>query len=50
MSSLGEIRQRVEALRNEIKKHDHHYYVLDDPLITDQEYDSLIRGTGAVRG
>jgi DNA ligase (NAD+) len=50
MSSLGEIRQRVEALRNEIKKHDHHYYVLDDPLITDQEYDSLIRELERLEG
>lgn len=43
MSSLSEARQRVETLRSEIRKHDYHYYVLDDPLITDQEYDSLVR-------
>ncbi|MFY9272786.1 MAG: NAD-dependent DNA ligase LigA [Thermacetogeniaceae bacterium] len=43
MPSLDEARQKVEELRSEIRKHDYHYYVLDNPLITDQEYDSLMR-------
>lgn len=34
-------RQRVEALRREIQKHDFQYYVLDRPTVTDQEYDRL---------
>jgi len=50
MPSLSEARQRVEALRIEIRKHDHRYYVLDDPLITDQEYDSLIRELERLEG
>jgi DNA ligase (NAD+) len=50
MPSLSEARQRVEALRTEIRKHDHRYYVLDDPLITDQEYDSLIRDLERLEG
>ncbi len=50
MVSLSEARQRVEALRNSIKKHDHHYYVLDAPLITDQEYDSLSRELERLEG
>lgn len=50
MSSLSEARHRVEALRTEIRKHDHHYYVLDDPLITDQEYDSLFRALERLEG
>ncbi|HHY41130.1 MAG TPA: NAD-dependent DNA ligase LigA [Syntrophaceticus sp.] len=43
MASLDEARRKVEELRSEIRKHDYHYYVLDNPLITDQEYDSLMR-------
>ena len=30
-------------LRREIDKHNHQYYVLDDPLISDAEYDKLFR-------
>ncbi|MDH4318500.1 MAG: NAD-dependent DNA ligase LigA [Desulfobulbaceae bacterium] len=37
------IAQRLEELRREISLHDHRYYVLDDPLISDQEYDRLFR-------
>lgn len=35
--------ERVLALRAEIEKHDHQYYVLDAPLIPDAEYDRLFR-------
>ncbi len=31
-------------LRDEINRHNHNYYVLDDPQITDQAYDELLRG------
>ncbi len=34
---------RLRELRAEIDKHDHRYYVLDDPLISDAEYDRLFR-------
>ncbi len=36
-------RQRIAALRNEIARHDHNYYVLDAPSIPDGEYDRLFR-------
>lgn len=32
---------RIEALREEIRAHDHRYHVLDDPSIPDAEYDRL---------
>lgn len=38
-----EIRQEVERLREELNVHNHRYYVLDDPLISDAEYDQLFR-------
>ena len=30
-----------ELLKTEIRKHDHSYYVLDNPQISDAEYDSV---------
>ena len=40
---LEAIRKRIEELRAEIRKHDYHYYVLNQPLISDAEYDKLFR-------
>jgi len=34
---------RLEALRRAISTHAHRYYVLDDPIISDAEYDALWR-------
>ncbi len=35
--------ERVNALRRAIDHHAHRYYVLDDPQISDAEYDALWR-------
>ncbi|MFT3758338.1 MAG: NAD-dependent DNA ligase LigA [Thauera sp.] len=35
--------QRIQALREEIARHDHAYYVLDAPTVPDGEYDRLFR-------
>ncbi|MFY9120281.1 MAG: NAD-dependent DNA ligase LigA, partial [Syntrophomonadaceae bacterium] len=35
--------ERAEQLREQLRTHDHHYYVLDDPLISDREYDLLMQ-------
>lgn len=34
---------RVKQLRDEINDHNHRYYVLDDPIISDADYDLLLR-------
>jgi DNA ligase (NAD+) len=34
---------RIEELRNTINYHNYRYYVLDDPVISDQEFDLLMR-------
>ena len=34
--------KRVEALREQIRYHEHRYYVRDDPEISDAEYDALM--------
>jgi len=38
----AEARERLEELRAEIDDHDHRYYVKDDPVIADAEYDELM--------
>ncbi|MDI6740283.1 MAG: NAD-dependent DNA ligase LigA [Candidatus Edwardsbacteria bacterium] len=37
------IDKELSKLRDEIRAHDHRYYVLDDPVISDREYDALMR-------
>ncbi len=37
-----EARKRIEKLRKELEKHNYHYYVLNKPLISDFEYDTLM--------
>ena len=34
--------QKVEALRDKIRHHEHRYYVLDDPEVSDAEFDRLM--------
>ena len=43
MSKKTSIENQIESLREEIRKHDHSYYVLDKPLIADREYDKLYK-------
>ena len=38
-----EAKKRIEELRREIEYHNYRYYVLDSPVITDEEYDKLFR-------
>ena len=35
--------QRVAELRGRIEEHNRHYYLRDNPIITDAEYDTLLR-------
>ena len=35
--------QRIQELTTEINYHNHRYYVLDDPTLSDNQYDSLFR-------
>ena len=34
--------QQIEALREELRHHEHLYYVDDSPVLTDAEYDALM--------
>ena len=41
MTATGSAKQRHVALAAEVRAHDYRYYVLDDPNITDRDYDAL---------
>ena len=43
MEEIDSVRQRLEELRRQLNFHAHLYYVLDDPQISDGEYDRLFR-------
>ncbi len=38
-----DIEKRIGHLREELEYHNYRYYVLDDPAVTDREYDDLMR-------
>ncbi|RUR06395.1 NAD-dependent DNA ligase LigA [Legionella sp. km772] len=38
-----EVLHKIEALKELIRSYDHHYYVLDEPLVPDIEYDRRFR-------
>lgn len=42
-SAPESIRKRIAQLQKELLDHDYRYYVLADPVISDQEYDRLMR-------
>lgn len=37
------LRDRIEKLRDELREHEHRYYVLDQPTISDYDFDQLMR-------
>lgn len=41
MTSNEKIKKEIEKLRHQIDEHNYRYHVLDDPLISDAEYDQL---------
>jgi len=38
-----DIKAKINSLRHSINEHNYAYYVLDNPVLSDQEYDSLFR-------
>jgi DNA ligase (NAD+) len=43
MSAADSPRKRAETLRRELNRHNYLYYVLDQPVISDAQYDKLLR-------
>lgn len=46
MNDLNRIKARIQGLRERINHHNHLYYVLDSPEISDAEYDELMKELG----
>jgi len=42
MAKTLDLAKKVEALREQIRHHEHRYYVLDDPEISDAEFDRMM--------
>ncbi len=42
MAKAAAVEDKIEALREELRHHEHLYYVLDAPVLTDTEYDVLM--------
>ena len=48
MAATKSAKQEIEKLREEIRRHEELYYVLDSPEISDREYDQLIENLQAL--
>jgi len=42
------IQQEMSALREQVRRYDYHYYVLDEPLVSDSTYDACFRSLQAL--
>jgi len=47
---LEKARSQAARLREELNYHGHRYYVLDDPVVSDEEYDGMMRELMRIEG
>ncbi len=40
---MSEVSKKIERLRDEIREHNHRYYILNEPVISDAQFDQLLR-------
>ena len=40
---MNDVKDRIESLREELNRHNHAYYVLNSPTISDFEFDHLLK-------
>ena len=43
MIEPSQVQTRIDLLSDQLREHNYRYYILDDPLISDAEYDRLMR-------
>ncbi|HSR10037.1 MAG TPA: NAD-dependent DNA ligase LigA, partial [Thermodesulfobacteriota bacterium] len=46
----AQAKKKIDKLREEINFHNHRYYVLDDPVVSDADYDRLMRELEELEG
>jgi len=49
-NSADSIRRRIEALRQDLRRHEYLYYVLNQPEISDEEFDRRMRDLAGLEG
>lgn len=49
-ADLAQVQARIAELREELNYHNYRYYVLDSPVISDGQYDALMRELRALEG
>ena len=42
MAKSSDVEKEIEKLREEIRHHEHRYYVLNDPEISDAKFDEMM--------
>jgi DNA ligase (NAD+) len=47
-STPASVQRRLDALRDQIRHHEHRYYVLDSPEVSDADYDALMNELKAI--
>ena len=40
---MSEVSDRIEELRRQIREHNHRYYILNEPTVSDAQFDQLLR-------
>src|SRR5579883_267378 len=50
MTTMKDPASEIESLREELRRHEYLYYVLDQPEITDAEYDAMMRRLQELEG
>ena len=43
MSNLADIENQISLLRQQINDHNYNYYIIDNPVVSDSDYDQLMR-------
>ena len=40
---MDDIKQRIDSLRREIERHNHNYYVKNEPTVSDYDFDMMMK-------
>ena len=40
---MSDVETRIDELRSQIREHNHRYYVLDEAVVSDAQFDALLR-------